>query len=1096
MNFSMREPKREEHQVIKSFNNKTEKVGDDLKENILSGSKIDVAAGIFTIYGFECLKAELKKIDKLNFIFTDPTFIEVDKNKRERKQFKINADFRQKAISGSEFEINLKNELKGKTIAKECRKWIEQKATFKTNVGNKYIQPHVTLQNNDNKYVYMGINEFSSAGFGYEKDNSILHQIVKTDDYEATKQYIQNFEEIWSDESVLQDVTNDVVGYIANLYKENSPEFIYYLTLYNIFDEFLEDISEDELANEKTGFKNSVIWNKLYDFQKDAALGIINKLERHNGCILADSVGLGKTFTALGVIKYYQERNRTVLVLCPKKLGDNWQTFLNNYEDNALVKDRLNYHVLYHTDLSRDRGESNGIDLSRINWGNYDLVVIDESHNFRNNDPRKDRVTRYQKLMNDVMKAGVKTKVLMLSATPVNNRFTDLKNQIALAYEGESAQPNKSIDSDKSVESILRIAQKIFNDWSKLPIEERTSQTLLKNLNANYDFFKLLDSVTIARSRKHIEKYYDINKIGRFPNRLKPITHHTNITELKGFIEISDLYKALSRLTLSIYSPTEYILEGKRQFYSDIYDTSIDENVSFKQFHREKNLQTLMRVNLLKRLESSVDSFRITLGKFISRVESTIGRIDEFDRTGTSTQVESTQFNDINLDTDSDDWLSDEFSVGGKVKVNLADMNTAGWKQDLEVDALIARDIFAEMAKVTPTHDAKLNDLKQFIADKIKTPINLNNKKILIFSAFADTVNYLYENLTDFNKKELELETAKITGSDQNKTTLDIDNGFNNILINFSPRSKERRCKDSPEIDVLIATDCISEGQNLQDCDLVINYDIHWNPVRIIQRFGRIDRIGSINTDIQLINFWPQLSLDDYINLKHRVESKMFMVDATATGEDNVLTNKSSDLLFRKKQLEKLQEEVVDVEDMGAGVSITDLGLNDFRMDLVNYIKENGNLDNVANGMHAVCKKDFARGVEEGVIFVLKNINSEVNIDKTNQLHPFYLVYISRDGQIKSNHLNVKNTLDLIRSLCKGNDEAIKDVYELFNEETNDGKNMQTYSGLLNKSIESVLNVKDEGDVDSLFTPGGTTALVNNIKGLEDFELLTFLVIK
>jgi len=1082
--------------MIQSFNNKTDKVGDDFKKNINRESKLQVAAAIFSIYGFESLKNELKRIDNLRFIFTDPTFIEFDKNKREQKQFQIYANFRQKAISGSEFEINLKNELKGKAIAKECKKWIEQKVEFKTNIGNKYIQPHISLVNNDNRYAYMGINEFSSAGFGYKKDNSILHQIIKTDDYATTRQYLQNFEDIWNDEKTLKNVTNEVVEYIADLYKENSPEFIYYLTLYNIFDVFLEDISEDELANEKTGFKESIIWNKLYDFQRDAVLGIINKLERHNGCILADSVGLGKTFTALGIIKYYQERNRTVLVLCPKKLWDNWQTFLNNYEDNPLIKDRLNYDVLFHTDLSREKGESNGIDLSRINWGNYDLVVIDESHNFRNNDPRKDRVTRYQKLLNDVMKAGVKTKVLMLSATPVNNRFTDLKNQIALAWEGEINKTDIKLGTEKSVETILSNAQKIFNDWTKLPIEERSSQALLANLNMNFDFFKLLDSVTIARSRKHIEKYYDINKIGKFPNRLKPITHHADITDIAGFIEMSELYKELSRLNLAIYSPTEYILDSKRSYYSELYDTNISEKVSFKQSQREKSLQTLMRVNFLKRLESSVDSFRITLNKFIKQIEITIGKIEAFEKTSNQVFAESTQLNDINLEAESDDWLSDEMSVGGKVKVNLADMNTSGWKEDLQADILIAKSIFKEMAKVTPEHDTKLRDLKNFIKKKLETPINPGNQKILIFSAFADTVNYLYKNLANYNKQMHNLATAKITGSDNNQNTLKTDNRFNNLLINFSPRSKERRKIDAPEIDILIATDCISEGQNLQDCDTLINYDIHWNPVRIIQRFGRIDRIGSINKNIQLINFWPQLSLDDYINLKNRVESKMFMVDATATGEDNVLTNKSSDLLFRKKQLEKLQEEVVDIEDLGSGVSITDLGLNDFRMDLVNYIKEHGSLESVANGMHTVCKKDTERGIEEGVVFVLKNINSEVNIDETNPLHPFYLVYIKSDGSILSNHLNVKNTLDILRTLCKGKNEPIKEVFNLFNDETDDGKNMSKYSSLLNKSIDAVLNVKDEGDVDSLFTAGGTTALMNNIKGLEDFELLTFVVIK
>jgi hypothetical protein len=1083
--------------MLKNFNNKTEKTGDELKLDVKTGCKIDVAAAIFSMYGFEALKKEFLKIDELRFIFTDPTFVEISKSKREQRQFEINSNLRKKAISGTDFELNLKNELKGKAIAKECKKWIEEKVLFKSNLGNKYIQPHLSIKNNDEKIAYTGINEFSSAGFGYEKDNAILNQVIKTDDFETTKQYFDNFNEIWDDEDLLKDVTEEITEYISNLYKENSPEYIYYVTLYNIFDEFLEDISEDELANEKTGFKESVVWNKLYDFQKDAVLGIINKLERHNGCILADSVGLGKTFSALGVIKYYQERNRSILVLCPKKLGDNWQTFLNNYDDNILFKDRLNYDVLYHTDLSRERGESNGMDLSRINWGNYDLIVIDESHNFRNNDPRKDKVTRYQKLLNDVMKAGVKTKVLMLSATPVNNKFTDLKNQIALAYEGQTDINDEKMNTSKSVDVILKNAQKTFNDWSKLSVEKRTGQELLRRLSINFDFFKLLDSVTIARSRKHIEKYYDMSAIGKFPNRLKPISVRSAITELQDFIKMDELYKELTKLNMSIYSPFDYILPSKRKFYEDMYDTEISENVSFGQASREKSLQKLMRVNLLKRLESSVESFRITLNKFLNNVKSTIESIEKFEKSGQEFSVEATQINNLNTDESNDDWLDDEFNIGGKVKVNLKDMNTLGWKEDLKVDYRIAQGLLDEMKKVTPELDNKLNDLRKVIDNKIKNPVNLGNKKILIFSAFADTTNYLYKHISKYVKKNHKLDTAKVVGTDQNECTLNIDKQFNNILINFSPLSKERRKKDGvKDIDILIATDCISEGQNLQDCDYLINYDIHWNPVKIIQRFGRIDRIGSLNKDIQLVNFWPNISLDDYINLKNRVESRMLMVDATATGEDNVLTNESVDLEYRKKQLEKLQDEVVDIEDMNTGISITDLGLNDFRMDLVNYINEHGSLDGVANGMHAVCKSDLAKDIKPGAIFVLKNINYDINIDNTNQLHPFYLVYLNDDGEVLSNHLNVKNTLDVLRIVAKGRGEPIKEVYELFNEETEDGKKMDKYSNLLSEAIQSVLNVKDEGDIDSLFSAGGTTALINDIKGLEDFELITFMVIK
>ena len=1082
--------------MLKNFNNKTEKAGDELKKDIKTGSKINVAAAIFSIYGYESLKSELKNIEELRFIFTDPIFVEMEKANREQRFFEIHANDRKKAISGSDFEINLKNELKGRAIAKECKKWIESKVTLKTNTSKRYIQPQLIVDNGSEKILYNGMDEFSSAGFGYENDNAILRNIIKSDDYEMTAQFIKNFEEVWNDESALKDVTEEVTEYISNLYKENSPEFIYYLTLYNIFDEFLEDITEDELPNEKTGFRDSLIWSKMYSFQKDAVLGIINKLERFNGCILADSVGLGKTFTALGVIKYYQERNKSILVLCPKKLGDNWQTFLANYEDNHFYKDRFNYDVLYHTDLSREKGFSNNTDLSRINWGNYDLVVIDESHNFRNNDPHKKRQTRYQRLLNDVMRAGVKTKVLMLSATPVNNRFMDLRNQIALAYEGRTNEIDEKIDEKRSIDAILTNAQKTFNDWSKLPIEERTSEVLLTRLSANFDFFKLLDSVTIARSRKHIEKYYDMTEIGKFPNRLKPITHRPNITNIHGFMGMKDLYDRLVKLNMSMYSPFEYLLADKLEQYRDLYDIEISENLG--QAHREKSLQKLMRINLLKRLESSVDSFRITLSKFIASVDGTIRTIEDFENNAGAATTEVTQINEDDIDADSDELEEGDFSVGSKVKISLTDMNTAGWKEDLRADLLVAKEILKEMNLITPEHDQKLQDLKEIIKNKVENPINSGNKKVLIFTAFADTANYLYKNIVKYTKNELGLETAKLTGTGANECTLKIDTQFNNLLIHFSPIAKERSSKHAgeKEIDVLVATDCISEGQNLQDCDTLINYDIHWNPVRIIQRFGRIDRIGSKNTDIQLINFWPQLSLDDYINLKNRVESKMFMVDATATGEDNVLTNKSSDLMFRKQQLEKLQDEVVDIEEMGSGISITDLGLNDFRMDLVNYIKEKGSLDGMPNGMHAVCKKNPQLGIEEGVVFVLKNINNEVNIDNTNQLHPFYLVYIKDTGEVLSNHLNVKNTLDIVRAVSRGISEPIPEVFKAFNNETDDGKKMDIYSELLGASIKSILNVKDASDVDSLFKSGGTTALRTTVKGLEDFELITFMVIK
>lgn len=1087
-------------EYMKLIDNRIEKLGDDLKKTIVPNSKIQICASIFSMYGFDSLKKELKEINELKFIFTDPTFVSVASNKKESREFELNIHNREKNINGSEFEVRLKNELTGKAIAKECADWIKQKVKFKSNINSSPIDKFINIESQKNICTYLNVNEFSTVGLGYEKGNSLFTTINKVNDnYGMTKYYIKSFEELWNDEQNFKDVTNEVINFISDLYKENSPEFIYYVTLYNIFTEFLEDISEDELANEKTGFKKSIIWNTLYDFQKDAVLGIINKLERYNGCILADSVGLGKTFTALAVIKYYQERNKSVLVLCPKKLSENWNTYKTNYKDNILQADRFNYDVLFHTDLSRKKGISNGIDLSRVNWGNYDLVVIDESHNFRNNDARKDRETRYDKLMNDVMKAGVKTKVLMLSATPVNNRFTDLKNQLALAYEGNTDKIDEKISNTKSIDTILKNAQATFNEWSKLPIEERTNEELLKRLNSNFDFFKLLDSVTIARSRKHIEKYYNMNQIGKFPTRLKPISKRCDITDLPNFMSIKEISETLMKLNMSLYSPFDYILDNRLSYYESLYDIKVHEGKSrFRQADRERSLKILMRINLLKRLESSVESFRMTLSKIAEQINSILLAIENFEKNGINNSYEELDVSNYDSDENIEDVLEDDFNIGSKVKINLKDMNTIGWKQDLLMDLGILNSLLSEISMVTPEHDLKLQELIKLIANKINHPINGNNKKIIIFSAFADTANYLYKNLALPLKQKYNLDTAKVTGSGSNECTLNIDKDFNNLLINFSPKSKHRESilpDATEEIEVLIATDCISEGQNLQDCDYLINYDIHWNPVRIIQRFGRIDRIGSDNEVIQLVNFWPNISLDDYINLKTRVEDRMLMMDISGTGEDNILTNKSSDVEYRKEQLKKLQEEVVDLEDMNSGITITDLGLNDFRMDLVEYVKEHGDLDKIPNGMHSVVFAEPEKGIEKGVIYVLKNINNTVNIDNMNQLHPFYLIYIKEDGEILSNHLNVKNTLDILRTVSSEKDFPIKEAYSKFNEETDDGRNMKKYSELLNTSIDSIINIKEENDIESLFTPGGTTMLKNDIQGLEDFELITFMVI-
>lgn len=1069
------------------INNINKTLKEDLTEEIHKGSKVSVAAACFSIYAFAELKKQLKNVDELRFIFTSPTFIK-EKARREKREFYIPRQEREKNLFGSEFEIKLRNEMTQKMIAKECAEWIRKKAVFKSNTTNENMMGFINVDDKN----YMPLNGFTTVDLGCERGNNAYYMVQKLE-APMSEAYLQLFEQIWNDESKLQEVTKEVIDNITTVYNENSPEFIYFMTLYHVFSEFLDDISEDELPNEATGFKQSKIWNLLYDFQKDAVLAIINKLERYNGCILADSVGLGKTFTALAVVKYYENRNKSVLVLCPKKLAENWNTYKDNYVNNPIAADRLNYDVLFHTDLSRSHGFSNGLDLDRLNWGNYDLVVIDESHNFRNGagTHANTQENRYVKLMDKIIRAGVKTKVLMLSATPVNNGFTDLKNQLAIAYEGESENMNKQLDTTKTIEEIFKQAQRAFNAWSKLDPEDRTTDALLRTLD--FDFFELLDSVTIARSRKHIEKYYDTAEIGKFPERKKPISRRPQLTDLDTAINYNEIYEQLMQLTLCIYTPSNYIFPSKTQKYIDLTHNKGD---NLTQTGREQGIRRLMSINLLKRLESSVNSFQLTLERIKTLIESTIAAIDTFEQYGA---VDIDMYEASDTEFDIDDSNTEYFTVGKKVKIELADMDYKSWRDELKADAEVLELLTLMVADITPEHDSKLQELLKLVSEKIENPINSGNRKILIFSAFSDTAEYLYDNVSTYIKKKYGLDTAVITGSIDGRTTI---KGFkatlNNVLTCFSPISKSKDVlmpKSKTEIDVLIATDCISEGQNLQDCDYLVNYDIHWNPVRIIQRFGRIDRIGSRNAYIQLVNFWPDMDLDEYINLKSRVETRMKISIMTSTGDDDLINpEEKGDLEYRKQQLKRLQEEVVDIEDMSSGVSIMDLGLNEFRLDLLEYVKGHEDLEKKPKGLHAVVPA--TEELPEGVIFVLKNINNSVNIDNQNRIHPFYMVYIGGDGEVICDYLNPKKLLDDIRLLCRGKKEPIKELCQRFNEETDDGRDMSDMSELLNKAINSIIDCKEESDINSLFSAGGTSALMSSVSGLDDFELICFLVVK
>ena len=1081
-------------------------LGDDLKQTIKPGARLKIAASCFSMYAFEALKSELEKVEELNFIFTSPTFVAnevTDKIRKEHKEFHIPKMNRERSLYGSEFEIQLRNKLTQRAIAKECADWIRRKATFKSNRSKAPMQQFACVQASGTDTAYMPLDGFTAVDLGYQQGNAVSNLVNRMDEPPFATTYLSLFNQIWNDPTKLEDVTTQICDHIASVYQETSPECIYCLMLYNIFNEFLDDIDEDVLPNDRTGYQETLIWNKLFNFQRDAATGIINKLETYNGCILADSVGLGKTFTALAVVKYYELRNRSVLVLCPKKLADNWLNYNRNLKTNIFARDRFNYDVLCHTDLSRTNGESFGTPLNRINWGNYDLVVIDESHNFRNNDAYKEKETRYQKLMNQVIRQGVKTKVLMLSATPVNNRFNDLRNQLALAYEGDSENLNKKLQTSKSVEDIFRNAQASFNAWAKLPIEKRTARAILDSLD--FDFFELLDSVTIARSRKHIQIFYDTKDIGPFPERRKPLSFHSPLTQRADVMSFNEIFEQLSKLRLAVYAPISYILPSRLKKYEEMYDTQVAGGKSkFKQVDRERSLQALMTTNLLKRLESSIEAFRLTLRSLRTTHTNTLTKINTFNQSGNTASVGDLTDQLESLDADDDDLPviddSNEFeNIGGKVKISLADMDLPSWECELNADMEIIDTLLASMDKITPADDAKLQHLKSLILSKIDAPINPGNKKILLFTAFADTADYLFANLSPDLLAIQHLHCAKVTGSTTPTSTLKKSYDFQELLTLFSPRSKEKAIvlpNEPAEIDLLIGTDCISEGQNLQDCDYLINYDIHWNPVRIIQRFGRIDRIGSTNASIQLVNYWPDISLDEYINLKERVESRMMIADVTATGDDNVLSAQANDVSYRKEQLRRLQDEVIELEDLKTGVSITDLGLNDFRMDLLNFVKANGELNSMPSGMHAVVTAKPEMGLHPGVIFTLRNLNQSVNVSQQNRLHPYYLVYINREGEVIHDHTEVKRLLDLVRSCCKGQAQPIPDACRLFNKETADGRKMQVYSDLLGKAIRSMIEVKEEKDLDSLFCGGKTTALVNTIVGLDDFELITFLVIQ
>jgi superfamily II DNA or RNA helicase len=998
-------------------------------------------------------------------------------------------------MTGTAADRVFRNRLQLRWLARECANWVKKKVDLRAAPG---ALPQSILvagaPESPSHRVITGNCAFTTEGLGITPGNQ-LSLIQCSEKPEESAILASWFNNLWSSLPGGEQQKNEFLARLQALAEPKAASLIYYLTLFHVFKDLGDELDEDRIVKAATGIRNTTVWKKLYKFQRDGVVGAIDKLERLGGCIIADSVGLGKTFEALAIIKYYELRNDRVLVLVPKRLRDNWTLYKANDRRNFLASDRFNYDVLNHTDLSRDGGTSGDIDLAHINWGNYDLVVIDESHNFRNKAAHNDRETRYDRLMRRIIQAGVKTRVLMLSATPVNNRLADLKNQIAFVTEADDT----ALDAHgiPSIEATVRQAQLQFNRWLALEDAERRPARLMDMLG--FDYFKLLDLLTIARSRKHIEKYYGTQETGRFPERLKPINIKPDVDIAGQFRSIREINNEIRRLNLAAYAPLRYVLPHKQAAYDAKYSTRVRGGESFfRQVDREESLVHLLRINVLKRMESSVTSFTLTLQRQLADVEATLAKIEA--------QADAVDEIDIeNVDVDDPEFES--LLVGRKVKVLLQDVDRIRWRQDLAEDRNRLATLLSAAKQVGAARDAKLHALREVIQNKCRRPLNANNRKIIVFTAFADTAHYLYRELSGWAQKELGLHSALVTGAGHNQTTLpNLRKDFTSIITSFSPRSKERPADLASEgdIDLLIATDCISEGQNLQDCDTVINYDIHWNPVRIIQRFGRIDRLGSPNDRIQLINFWPNIELEEYINLEQRVSGRMVLLDISATGEENIIEfqsgNQMNDLEYRRKQLLRLQDAVIDLEDLSSGVSIADLTLTDFRVDLAGFLKENaGKVENLPLGTSAVITAPGSgeSAIPPGVIFCLRAVGDAAlkAIEPGYPLAPHYLVHVGDNGEVLLPFVQAKQALDRLKGLCIGRDTPDAGACASFDKLTKDGKDMSAAQDLLGKAIASIVGKKEERAVASLFTPGGTHAMKGEFRGIDDFEVVAFLVV-
>jgi hypothetical protein len=1060
-----------------------DRVLDLIQAHLAPGRRLDLMSGATSLFAFEAMRTSASALAGSRWIVPG-----------------AGADL---ALLGGDADRPARNRLQAAHVARQMAEWLRQAAEVRAAAGS-IPQGLAVIRDEQGAPVQALHGSFglSTDGLGLTPGNPLAF-IQASESATESQMLAQWFDAQWAALSQRRDDKAQLLAQLESLAAPRDAASVYAAVLFHLLQRDGQEMDEDRIVKAATGIRNTVVWKKLYKFQRDGVVGAIDKLDRLGGCIIADSVGLGKTFEALAIIKYHELRNDRVLVLAPKRLRDNWTLYKANDQRNVLASDRFNYDVLNHTDLSRDGGLSGDIELGHVNWGNYDLVVIDESHNFRNKkSPKQGNETRYDRLMRRIIREGVKTRVLMLSATPVNNRLADLRNQIAFVTEGDdTALFDHGI---ASIDSTTRRAQKAFNRWLELPEEEKTPALLVDMLG--FDYFTLLDHLTIARSRRHIEKYYGIEETGRFPSRLRPINIKADVDRAGEFRPIKEINLEIRRLKLASYAPLRYVKDGRLAAYDQKYSTAIRGGESiFRQVDREESLIHLMRVNLLKRMESSVYSFALTVGRQLKDVDTTLARLAAYKAGKDGEQGDADEFEELDIaDVDVDDPMFEPLLVGRKVKVLLGDLDLARWRQDLTEDRNRLATLHAAALQVDAGRDDKLLKLRELIADKVRNPINAGNRKLIVFTAFADTAGYLYEHLAGWARDQLGIDSALVTGSGGNQTTMPgLRRDLGSILTTFSPRSKERQAAlaDEGELDLLIATDCISEGQNLQDCDWLVNYDIHWNPVRIIQRFGRIDRIGSPNTSIQLVNFWPNMELEEYINLEQRVSGRMVLLDVSATGEENLIEQQSgdpmNDLEYRRKQLLKLQDAVIDLEDLSSGVSITDLTLTDFRIDLARYLKAHpGKLEAMPLGASAVVTTTEA-DLPAGILFCLRaeGAAAERAVDPGYPLAPVYLVHVSDSGSVLLPYTQAKHALDRFKRLCVGRELPDAVAVARYGKQTRHGADMRHVQGLLAAAVSSVVGKSAERAVASLFDPDGTHALKGEFAGMNDFEVLAYLVV-